>query len=159
MNERKSYILSHILRMKNILYFHQKLSISPVMSKIPFSYILTITDFGRYHFCPIWQIFQKYYYVLYYVIIIYVLLFTIRFGQRLLQDISGLKLNSLSFNLPTSDTKNTLRLLPQDQLQVLGSLLDDGTACVLCLTAANGNSKILLFSLNEFISCFYILQI
>ena len=39
-------IKSPILRMKIILYFHQKLSISPILSKIPFSYI---SDFGRYH--------------------------------------------------------------------------------------------------------------
>ena len=41
-------IKSPILRMKNILYCHQKWSISPILSKIPFSYI---SDFGRYHPC------------------------------------------------------------------------------------------------------------
>ena len=41
-------IKSPILRMKNILYCHQKWSISPILSKIPFSYI---SDFGRSHPC------------------------------------------------------------------------------------------------------------
>jgi hypothetical protein len=41
--------------MKNILYFYQKWSISPILSKIPFSYI---SDFGRYHPCRISILFQ-----------------------------------------------------------------------------------------------------
>ncbi len=40
--------------MKKLLYFAQKLSISPIFSKTPFSYK---SDFGRYHPCPIYEAF------------------------------------------------------------------------------------------------------